>query len=169
MPRKDKARHHVGTHTRFFTKLRRTVTLALYNGRNRRVVGIDQFAMQKLLATYQSSRLLGDTRMVVPGLLKLPPQALTLARAQIRGLLQELVGTLGQGHNWLTHFKEVSLSLPHQLHKHATLATALATKAPHDLAEVSLKGSGLCPQHGFALGALLGALLDDLEDFFFAL
>lgn len=88
---------------------------------------------------------------------------------QIGILLQEGGGLLGQGHNRLTHVKKLPLGVPHQLQKHAPLATALATKAPHDLFEVSLKSRCLGPQRGFALGALLRDLVDDLEDFFFAL
>ena len=169
MPGKDKPRHQVSTHPGLFTTLRRTVALAFDHGRNRRVVSIDPCAMQKLLAVDQPSRLLDDTLMVLCGLLELALQAFALARTQIGVLLQKLTGLLGQGYHRLTHVTKVSLRLPHQLHKHPALPTALAAKAPHHLAEGSWQGSGLCPQRGCALGALLGDLLDDLEDFFFAL
>ncbi len=97
MPREDKTRDHVGTNTGLFTKLHRTVTLALHNGRNRRIVFIDDFAMQKLLAVYQAARLVFDTLMVFRGLLELARQALALAPSQIKPLLQDVFGGFGHG------------------------------------------------------------------------
>jgi hypothetical protein len=76
---------------------------------------------------------------------------------------------VGQGHHRLANLKKLSLGVSHQLQKHATLPTALASKAPHHLAEITVQGRRLGPQRGCVLGALVGDVLDDLEDFFFAL
>jgi hypothetical protein len=74
-----------------------------------------------------------------------------------------LVRQLGNG---AAHLQKLCFGLAHQFHDDFALSPALAAKATPALLAVFFEASGLGLQRGGSGGALLGNVLNELEDFF---
>src|SRR5713226_2799152 len=166
---KDEARGWLDDNPWLAAKLSGTVALPFANRSNGQIVGIDDFAMGQRLAIGQPAGLFFDVLMGRYGSCELRVQTLTLPLRQVRAAVQALLRCLGQRKNLMPNFQQVLLGLAYQRHKHLALPAALPAEAAHDLGEVVLELLRLGLQRRALGGALVGEVLDDLENFFLAL
>ena len=83
--------------------VRGTIALALHNGGNGGIMGIDDFTVGQLLALGQPPRLRADVPMRFLRRAQVSGQALPRGHAQMGGLLEGLVGLLRQGSDGTAH------------------------------------------------------------------
>ena len=130
--RKDKARGRVRRDAGLTTKLCGTIALALDDGRDGEIVGIDQFTVEQCLALGEPGGLLADVGMAAQGRLERRGDPLALGVTERRRLVQEPLGLLPQRGNGCSKLQKLLLRVAHQAHQDSALTTALAAKAPHD-------------------------------------
>ena len=164
--RKDKARGRVGRDPRLTPKLHGAIALAFEDGRDRQIVGIDEFTVRQCLAMDEPGGLLADVGMVIQGRAERLGETLALPIAQRCRLDQEALGLLPQSGDGLPQLQQFLFCVAHQLHKDLTLPTTLATKAPHDLGQLLLECLGLTPEGRGAAAARLREVFDERQRFF---
>ena len=147
-------------------KLGGAVALACDDGGNRWVLGMDDFALGKLVALGEALRLLGDMPLRGAGSLEVPQQALALGRAPGAVVVQELSGLLHPALHGITQLAQVPLGCAHQLDKDFALASALAAKAAQDLFQGLAQCLSLDAQGLGRRGALTRDRLDASKIFF---
>lgn len=98
-------------------------------------------------------------------------QAFALSRADVGSALEIGVGIGRPPSKRLTQCQQMAFGLTHDFDEDSTLSPALAAKATHGLLEVAHEHLALGSQHpnlGWT-GYDLCDVMDDLEDFFWAL
>ena len=94
---------------------------------------------------------------------------LALGIAQRRRLGQEMLRLPPQCSNGLSKLEELLFRLAHQFHEDMALASALATKAPHDFGQFLVECLGLTREDRGAAAARLCDVCDERQRFFCAL
>jgi hypothetical protein len=145
------------------------VALALEDGGDSAIVGINDCTVGEALARGQSARWLTDGAMGLQGGVEVCCQARARRLAPWRGALKAWLGGLGpRGHRHAMR-PQRCCRLADQAHQDVALAPAWPAKAPHDLREVVVQRLGLARQRGRWRGAWRRDGFDELEDFCCAL
>lgn len=166
MQAKDEARRWLGNHAGFAAKLGGAVALPFANGRNGRIVHVDNFAVGQRLALREPAGLVCNSVMRLDRGGELGIQACPLLLRQRRCPMQTLLGGPCQGQDLLSQCQQLRLRLAHQRHKHFSHPSALAAEAAHQFLEVVLEFLRLHLHRRGLGGALRRYGRDDLEDFF---
>lgn len=93
-------------------------------------------------------------------------QAFLSGGTQMGGLVESLLCFLRELSNSAADLQELRFGVAYQFHEDFALPSALAAKVAHDLLQVVLKLLGLRLERGDSCGALLGDVVDEVEDFF---
>ena len=163
---KDKTGGGVRSDALLAAKLHRTIALALENGGNGGIVGLDQLRVAQLLAVGQPSGLMTDGGMVMQRRGEGQGGTLTLARTQRVCLFEALLGLESKGVDRRTEGQALLFRVAYQLDEDWALTATASAKTTHDLGEFRWEASGLALEPGSPVTALRDDVGDEGECFF---